>query len=162
MKKLFPSVERIGIIAGLFTALAQVVYFLIMKNLGYAEMLELRFFNFVILAVGICTAISRYKHLRQSEEFYLKGWAEGIFTAAVSTVVFGIFMAVYLQYFDRELLMYIRQNAAIGMTTNGLFVFFDIIMEGMAGGFVITLSAMQFFKVDGSHKRSPSTPGGVD
>jgi hypothetical protein len=156
MKTKFPSVERNGIVSGLLTGVALTAYFLIMQVLGYAHILELRFFNFVILAVGVCWAISKYKKDLHNREFYLQGWAQGIYTSAVAVLSFAIFMSIYMSAINPELLAYIQNNVASGQNLSGFTIFLSIFMEGMAGGFVITLSAMQYFKTQGAAKRKIS------
>lgn len=156
MKTSFPSIEKIGIRVGLATFLGLVIYFMIMKWLGLSHILELRFFNFVILTIGICYGISKFKHDSHESDFYLKGWGQGIFIAVVALVLFALFMSLYINYFDKELLQKIRESTTIGTEATGFHLFFAILMEGMASAAVITLAAMQYFKSVGSAKhRTP-------
>jgi hypothetical protein len=157
MKATFPSVERYGIVSGLITGAALIAYFLLMQALGYAHILELRFFNFVIVGIGICVAIRKFKAALNEGDFYLQGWAQGIYTSAVAVITFGIFMGLYLSFSNIELLAYIQQNAASGQPLNGFSIFLAIFMEGMAGGFVMTLAAMQYFKTSGDQPK-PRNP----
>ena len=153
MKTSAPSIEKTGLKTGFVTFLALVAYFMLMKLLGLSNILELRFFNFVILAFGICYGIKKYKHQLHELDFYLKGWGEGIFIAAVSVILFALFMSLYLVYFDQPLLEYISETTTIGVSLgSGLNIFFAILMEGMAASVVITLAAMQYFKSIGKVK----------
>lgn len=151
MKKLI-SIERIGIIAGLLTALGLVAYFMVMKALNLADIIELRFFNFVIMAVGIITAIVYLKRRTQEHEFYLKGLGEGMITTVVAVVSFAIFITVYLTTLDKALMHEISTKVPYTGTLNGLTIFIAIFMEGMAGGAIITFSAMQYLKRVGTFK----------
>jgi hypothetical protein len=156
MKTSFPSIEKIGIRVGLTTFFSLVIYFMLMKWLGMSHILELRFFNFVILAVGICYGISKFKHDSHESDFYLKGWGQGIFIAVVAIVLFAIFMSLYTNFLDKELLQRIRESTTIGVEATGFHLFFAILMEGMASAAVITLAAMQYFKSVGRAKhRTP-------
>lgn len=152
MKTSFPSIEKTAIKTGLITFLALVAYFMSMKFLGLAEILELRFFNFVILAVGVCYGINKFKHDSHETEFYLKGWAEGIAVSAIAIFLFALFMSIYLSYFDESLMQHIKESTTIGMQASGFHVFFAILMEGMASAVVITLAAMQYFKSENKAK----------
>lgn len=147
MKTSSPSIEKIGFKVGFVTFLSLVAYFMIMKFLGLSHVLELRFFNIVILAVGICYGINKIKRALQESDFYLKGWAEAMFVSVVSTVLFALFMSLYLSYFDEPLMQHIRETTTLGFTVaSGFHVFFAVFMEGMASAVVITLAAMQYFK----------------
>lgn len=151
MKTSPPSIEKIGFKTGFITFLSLVAYFMIMKLLGLSHILELRFFNFVILAVGICYGINKFKRESQESDFYLKGWAQGIFIAAVSIVLFALFMSLYLSYFDEPLMQHIRETTTLGVTIDtGFNIFFALFMEGMASAVVIILAAMQYFKSVGN------------
>lgn len=150
MKTLPPSIEKIGFKTGFITFLALVAYFFSMKFLGLSHILELRFFNFVILAAGVCYGIYKYKHDSHESEFYLKGWAQGFFISAVSVILFALFMSIYLSYFDEPLMQHIRETTTLGFNaTTGFHVFFAAFMEGMAGSVIIIFAAMQYFKSDG-------------
>ncbi|MCE9539062.1 MAG: hypothetical protein K8R85_07580 [Bacteroidetes bacterium] len=147
MKTSSPSIEKIGIKVGFVTFLSLVAYFMIMKFLGLSHVLELRFFNIVILAIGISYGIKKIKRTLQESDFYLKGWAGGMFVSVVSTVLFALFMSLYLSYFDESLMQHIRETTTLGFTVaSGFNVFFAVFMEGMASAVVITLAAMQYFK----------------
>src|ERR1051326_7204178 len=100
MKTKTLSIERIGLVTGLITSATLIGHFLIMKALGYEQILELRFFNFVIMTTGICVGIWKLKKELHQTDFYLQGWAEGMYIAGVAVVTFATFMAFYVTYFD--------------------------------------------------------------
>jgi len=155
MKTSSVSIEKLGIKIGVITFIALVAYFMSMKLLGLSHILELRFFNFLILTVGITYGIYKYKRELNEPDFYLQGWAQGIYIAAVSIILFAIFMSVYLSYFDEPLMQHIRETTTFGFTVaSGFHIFFAIFMEGMASAVVITLAAMQYFKSVGNTKTS--------
>lgn len=155
MKTSSPSIEKIGIKIGFITFLALVAYFMSMKLLGLSHILELRFFNFLILTVGISYGINKHKRELNDPNFYLQGWAQGMYIAAVSIVLFGLFMSVYLSKFDEPLMQHIRETTTLGFNVaSGFHIFFAIFMEGMASSVVITLAAMQYFKSVGKTNTS--------
>ncbi|MHC2991962.1 membrane protein, partial [Pontibacter sp. HJ8] len=49
--------EKIGLKYGIFTALSLIAYFLLMKLIGLERIIELRFLNGVIMAIGVTLAI---------------------------------------------------------------------------------------------------------
>ena len=141
MKTKSPSIERIGLTAGIFTTLGLIAYFMFMKAIGLSQILELRFFNAIILATGIYFGIKNYKSKLTAKEFYLKGIAEGMFISAVSVSLFAIFMGIYLAYFDVALLEHIRSNMYFGNRIDPLTVVFTLFLEGMASGAIITFAS---------------------
>jgi hypothetical protein len=144
------SVERIGLLTGLVTSLALILYFFIMKALHLAQVVELRFFNFVIIAAGICYGINILKTRLHEQEFYLKGLAQGMIITAVTVVTFALFITVYLRYFDMALMEDISKRVPYSGSLDGMVIFVSIFMEGMASGAIITFSAMQYFKSAGT------------
>jgi hypothetical protein len=146
------SIERIGLATGLVISLALIAYFFTMKAFHLAQVVELRFFNFVIIAVGICYGINSLKTQLHEQEFYLKGLAEGMIITAVTTVTFALFMTVYLRYFDVALMEDISKRVPYSGTLDSMVIFVSIFMEGMASGAIITFAAMQYLKSNGTVK----------
>ena len=135
---------------GLITSLALIGYFMLMKLFGLEQVLELRFFNAIILAFGICNGIIRLKRELHEDEFYLKGLMQGFYISVIAVISFGLFMSFYLSFFDVALLEHIRQKSTVGMSINGVSIFVVIFMEGMASAVIVTFAAMQYFKRAGN------------
>ncbi|MDF2437576.1 MAG: hypothetical protein K0Q95_1952 [Bacteroidota bacterium] len=148
MKK-YISLERTGFATGLLITLTLIAYFFIMKALNLAQVVELRFFNFVFIAAGICYGINNLKHKLHEQEFYLKGLAQGMIITAVTVTSFALFMSIYLSYFDSALMNDISHRVPYTGSIDGMIIFVSIFMEGMASGAIITFSAMQYFKSEG-------------
>lgn len=148
-KARFSSIERIGLRTGIVTCLALTGYFLLMKALGLAHIIELRFFNAIILATGICYGIRKLKNELKGEDFYLKGWLEGFYISTVAIVPFAIFVSFYLIYFDPALFERIRLYSNVWQPMNGLSIFITLIIEAGASSLIITFAAMQYFKRNG-------------
>lgn len=146
------SIERIGLIIGLLNTVALIAYFFAMKALNLAQVIELRFFNIIIVAISICYGIYYLKQKLHEQEFYLKGLAQGMIITVVSVLTFAIFMTVYLTYYDMPLMEEISKRVPYTGTLNGMVIFISIFMEGMASGAIITFSAMQYFKSQGTVK----------
>ena len=141
--------EKVGVKYGLFTAAALVVYFLLMKLIGLEEIVELRFFNGVIMAVGVAVAIHAYKKFVNGNIRYFKGIGVGFITAAVATLLFAAFMVLYIKTFDHDLLEVLTANEYFGermMVTPGVVIFMVLIVEGLISGFILSFIAMQYFK----------------
>jgi hypothetical protein len=146
------SIEKIGFVIGLINAAALIAYFFAMKALNLAQIIELRFFNILIVAVGIIIGINYLKSRLHEQEFYLKGLAQGMIITVVTVVAFAAFMTVYLTYIDMPLMEEISKRVPYTGTLNGMVIFIAIFMEGMASGAIITFSAMQYLKSQGTVK----------
>lgn len=144
-------IEKNGILVGSLTAVALLTYFFIMKAIGLEQRMELRFFNFIILSIGIVYGINKLKKELNQPEFYLKGLAQGMFISLVAVVIFSTFMSVYIIYFDPFLLEHIRENITIGWSMDAFTLFISTFMEGVAGAAIITFAAMQYLKKQGSN-----------
>jgi hypothetical protein len=147
-----PSIEKNGFAIGLLTSAALLAYFFVMKAVGLADVLELRFFNFIIAAVGIFYGIYKLKSNLHEDQFYLKGWAQGMYISAVSVVSFAIVVSIYINYFDPTLVQAIKEQTNIGTSYNALTLFISMFMEGMAGGAIITFASLQYLKREGNEK----------
>jgi hypothetical protein len=149
--------EKIGLKYGIFTALSLIAYFLLMKLIGLERIIELRFLNGVIMAVGVTLAIRGYKKFREGNIGYFSGLGVGIITAIIGTVVFAAFMVVYIKTFDHRLLEVLAGDQYFGdrlTITPGVVIFTVLMLEGVISGFMISFIAMQWFK-----RRDHKVPG---
>lgn len=146
------SIERIGLGVGLITAVCLAAYFMVMKALNLAHIVELRFFNILIMAFWVVFGILRLKNRTQEHEFYLKGLAEGMIITVTAVVSFSIFMTVYLTQIDQLLMQEISSRVPYSGTMDGMVIFVSTFMEGMASGAIITFAAMQYLKRVGTFK----------
>lgn len=141
--------EKIGLKYGVLTAVGLVVYFLLMRVLGLVHIIELRFFNGVIMAIGVVLAIKAYKVQMAGKLTYFKGLGAGILTAAVSTTLFAAFMLVYIKIGGEALVEMLSADQYFGervVSTPGVVVFTVLMLEGIISGFMIAFIAMQYFK----------------
>jgi len=149
------SRERSSLKIGLLTSVALIGYFLLMKLIGLADVIELRLLNFLILGIGVSYGIYQLKKTMSNEDFYLKGLAEGFMIVVFAVIPFSIFMTVYLQFFDVELLNQIKASVALSQYVNWMTIFFVVSLEGYASGAILTFAAMQYFKNEGSKSVLP-------
>lgn len=141
--------EKIGLKYGLMTAAGLIGYFLIMRLIGLVHIVEFRFLNAVIMAIGIVLALRAYKRIKHGNIGYLSGLGAAFLTSLVSTLIFSLFMLVYIKAFDDSLLKVLTANRMVGeqvANTPGLVIFMVLIMEGVISGAMIGFIAMQFFK----------------
>ncbi|PVY40830.1 DUF4199 domain-containing protein [Pontibacter virosus] len=149
--------EKIGLKYGLFTAFALIAYFLLMKLIGLEQIIELRFLNGLIMAIGVTLSIRGLKKMRQGDIGYFEGLGTGIITSALATVLFAVFMVVYIKAFDDGLLEVLAGEQFFGdrmAITPGIVIFMVLMLEGVISGFMVSFIAMQWFK-----RRDHKVPG---
>lgn len=139
------KIERVAVKYGIATAIGFIAYFLLMRALGLAQIIELRALNFVILSVGIFLAI-RYERNKDPEFAYLKGLATGISTAGVSLIIFCVFLAIYLDVLDPAFMQQIKEHEMFGEMLNPYIASVAVLFEGILSGFLISFILMQYFK----------------
>lgn len=149
MRIITSSIERIGFKVGLVTFALLVAYFFVMKTAGLAFILQYRYFNFFILLGGIWYAINSYKkkNLQQSsDDFYLAGMGEGMFTGGVAVFLFSVFIGAYLDYIDPAFMEQLKLVAPLGSHLDALTVFLVLSGEGIGSALIITFGLMQYYK----------------
>jgi hypothetical protein len=149
--------EKVGMKYGLFTALGLIGYFLLMKVVGLEHVIELRFLNGVIMAIGVTLAIKGYKESKDGQIGYFQGLGTGIITSALATVLFAVFMVIYVKAFDDRLLQVLAGDQFFGdrmRITPGIVIFMVLMLEGFISGFMVSFIAMQWFK-----RRDHKVPG---
>jgi hypothetical protein len=134
---------------GLLVSAALIGFFLVMKFAGLHRYLFLRYFNWVIYALGIIIAFSVYsrnntKHVKHRLQ-YLKGIKMGLRIALIAIIPFAIFMFVYLRI-DESFMIYIRENSEFGRYLSPMSAAAVVAIEGFVGGAITTYMAMQYFK----------------
>lgn len=141
--------EKIGLKYGLLTAVALIAYFMLMKLLGLSHIIELRFLNGIIMAIGVVLAIRAYKIRKEGRIGYFKGIGTGVITAIVGTTIFAGFMVTYVKLGGEALVETLAADEYFGgqvVATPGVVIFSVLMLEGVISGFMIAFIAMQYFK----------------
>lgn len=149
--------EKIGLKYGLITAAGLIVYFFLMKLLGLVHIVELRFLNGLIMAVGVVLAIRAHKILLQGNLPYFRGFGTGIIAAVVATVIFASFMVIYAKVGGGAFVEMLSAERYFGervASTPGVVIFSVLMIEGIISGVMISFIAMQYFK-----QREHKVPG---
>ncbi|WP_439882357.1 hypothetical protein ACSX1A_04155 [Pontibacter sp. MBLB2868] len=151
--------EKVGLKYGILTALGLISYFLIMRLLGLAHIVELRFLNGVIMAIGVTMAIRAYKISVHGEIGYFQGFGVGAITAVTATTIFSALMVLYIKIAGESLVHTLSMQRYLGesvVETPGVVVFIVLMMEGVISGVMISFIAMQWFKR--SEHKVPNSP----
>jgi len=130
----------------LFIFAGLIAYFLIVRLFGLHENPWLRVFNGVIVSFGIYSSIKFHKADTDENFSYGSGFRTGLLTGFIATVLFVVFMAIYMYHLDPAfvdvLLDYWKSSYASGP---GILIAI-LIVEGFASSVVLTLAFMQLFK----------------
>lgn len=130
----------------LFTTGGLVAYFLFLKLFGLHENAWLRFFNGLIMAAGIYFSIQYYK-MKTGESFtYVDGFKTGILTGFIATLIFTIFMGIYMFHLDKAFAQTLLKEWFDNTDQGAGLLIIIILIEGLASTAVLTLTCMQIFK----------------
>jgi hypothetical protein len=130
------------------TALGMIAYFLLMKLLGLATAVELRFFNLFILAAGIRHVLRAEKKAHEGHLRYFRGLSAGFFMAALSSLVFSLLLFVYLSLIDRSLMNYILETQPFGDFLNPWAAALIVFVEGLASGAILSFALTNLYYSD--------------
>ena len=129
--------------AGL-TFLGLLVYFLLMKLLNLETRVELRYFNFVILLVGLRLFILRLKRENNGHPEYLHSLGYGFAVAALTSLFFSAFMFIYLSYIDPAMMQHIQTHQPFGHYLTPGSAAIVLLLEGDASGAIISFVFAQY------------------
>lgn len=142
-----------SIVYGLLTALALVIYFLIMKVLGLETNFYLRIFNFVIIVAGVYALLNSMIKT-DSNVSYFEGFGAGFRLTLIAVIAFLVFMGLYTKFIDPSFVKVLENTGIWGSNISLSQAAFAIFIEGMASGVVISFAWMQYFKKYISSKSS--------
>ena len=145
MTKSIPKTLGIPEKWGLLTAAGLTVFLFLMKAIGLLHVVELRALNVFILVGGVVMAIKIFRKKKPESFNYFSGMVMGIHTAAIGSVVFAIFVFLYVSFLDPSLMRDIIENEPMGRFLNPYIVAFIIALEGVFSGLLVTFIAMNYF-----------------
>ncbi|NVO84254.1 DUF4199 domain-containing protein [Hymenobacter terrestris] len=138
--------ETNGVRYGLYTSVGMMVYFVAASFINLTERIEFSFLNGLILAVGVCFAIVRFKRSRDGRMAYLAGFGTGIITALIASIAFGLFFILYAGVINPGIMDGLQAQDLFGYDLSVTIAFLAIILQGAMSGMIISLIAMQYFK----------------
>jgi hypothetical protein len=127
-----------------FIALGLLIYFLLMKLLGFETMVELRYLNFVIMLIGIRLFIMRLKRENNGNLDYLHSLGYGFVVAALASLFFSTFMFIYLSYIDTAMMQNIQAHQPFGQYLTPSSAAIVLLLEGDASGAIIAFVLAQY------------------
>ena len=146
--------KKLSIRYGIGIAAILIVYFLLLKLIGWHQYPVLSSLNGVIYGAGILLVMKRFKAQSKSFE-YQKGFMIGLFTGGITTLIFSIFMALYIFQIDTQFAHAILDNWGLNYNKGGLIIIVSLIMMGFSTTLVLTLAFMQLLKESWNTSNTP-------
>ena len=139
---------------GIGIAFALAAYFLILKLIGLHQYPIFSAANGVIFGGGILFAMKKFKS--QSESFkYQEGFMIGLFSGALATLLFALFMAIYIFQIDTQFAQAILDSWGLKYNKGGLIIIVTLVMMGFSTTLVLTLAFMQLLKESWNTSKHP-------
>lgn len=137
--------EKIHTTYGIGTAIVLIVYFLVTKLLDLHQYPILSAANGLIIGAGIFFSLKKFK---ASVDYfkYQDGFQVGLFTGGIATIVFSIFMAVYIFQMDTEFAKAVLDTWHLNLNKGSLILIMSFVITGFSTTFVLTLAFMQLLK----------------
>lgn len=144
---LFTNPNRIPENYGLKIAGGLIAFFLIMKVSGLAHIYELRFLNVIIQVGGIYFALKKFRETHDEHMNYFRALVTGVATGAVSSVIFALFLFIYLSV-DPGFMQDIITKEPMGRYLNPYITSFMVALEGLFSGLLFTFIIINYVNTD--------------
>ena len=132
---------------GLRIAGGLIAYFLVMKFAGLNEIVELRLFNLLILVAGVYFALKKFKETHGKHLNYFIALATGVATAAIGSVLFALFLFVWMKV-DANMMQSIIEKEPMGRYLNAYMAAFIVALEGVFSGLLVTFVLINYIHTD--------------
>lgn len=130
---------------GIGIAAIMIGYFLLTKLVGWHQYPVLSALNGVFIGGGIFYALRSYKGVTENFK-YQDGFQIGLMTGGLATVIFSIFMAVYIFQIDVQFAEAVLKSWNLDYNKGSLILIISLIIMGFSTSFVLTLAFMQLLK----------------
>ena len=137
---------------GIGTALVLIGYFLVTKLLGLHQYPILSAFNGVIIGGGIFYGLKKYKSAVENFKYH-QAFQLGLFTGGLASIIFTLFMAVYIFQIDTQFAEAILSNWDLNFNKGSLILIISLLIMGLSTTFILTLCFMQLLKESWNPKR---------
>ena len=128
-------------------ASGMIVFFILMKLIGMATVVEFRFLNFIIMFIGIRYALLSMRILNNGKLEYLSGMLRGFLTSLLTSLFFAAFLFIYLS-FDYNFMGFLKETQAFGHYLSPASSALVTVIEGVAGGSIISYAMMHLYNRD--------------
>lgn len=137
--------SKVYIRYGIVITVVLIAYFLLSKLVGLHNYPVFSALNGVIFGAGILMAMKKYKS--QHHRFkYQKGFQTGLFTGGIATILFAVFMAVYMYQIDSEFSQNIIDSWRLNYESGTAMILASLVLMGFSTTLVLSLAFMQLLK----------------
>jgi hypothetical protein len=147
----FNNPNRIPENYGLRIAAGLIVFFLFMRLIDKGHHVELRLLNLFILAGGIYFGLKKFRESHGQHINYFRALVTGVATGAVGSVVFALFMFLYMKL-DTSMMQSIIDNEPMGRYLNAYMASFIVALEGFFSGLLVTFVLINYLTTDEAGK----------
>lgn len=137
---------------GVGSAIVLIAYFLLTKLIGLHQYPVLSALNGVIIGGGIFFALKSFKSCSKTFK-YQDGFQLGLFTGGLATILFSIFMAIYIFQVDSQFAQAILDSWNANYNKGSLILIISLVIMGFSTTFILTLAFMQLLKESWNPKR---------
>ncbi|HLT80615.1 MAG TPA: DUF4199 domain-containing protein [Cyclobacteriaceae bacterium] len=143
----FNDPRRIPEAYGLRIAAGLIAYFILMKLLNLAHNVELRLLNLAILVIGVYFALKKLREVNEDQLNYFRALITGFTTATIGSVLFAIFLFVYMKV-DSSMMQAIIEGEPMGRYLNAYIAAFIVALEGVFSGLLVTFVILNYIGTD--------------
>lgn len=130
---------------GIGIAIVLIVYFLILKLIGLHQYPVFSSVNGLIFGLGIYLALKNYASQKNNFK-YEKGFEVGLLSGGIASLLFAIFMAIYMYQIDTEFSAMIMERWNQELESGTFMLILSVLIMGLATTVILTLSFMQLLK----------------
>ncbi|MGJ8683844.1 MAG: DUF4199 domain-containing protein [Nonlabens sp.] len=140
------SITRNTIKLSLAITAILIIYFTIIAIAGAADQIYLSFLNAPIMAIGLYLIIRNVYNEEQSQFNYMDGFTTGVASGFLISLLFTIFMAVYLLEINPDLVEKLGATIPIATGTGNFAILIFIFLSGLSTAVVSSLIIIPIFK----------------
>jgi hypothetical protein len=130
---------------GIGIAIVLIAYFLLLKLVGLHQYPVLSAVNGLIFGAGIYMAMKKYSERKRNFK-YEKGFEVGLLSGGIASILFTLFMAIYMYQIDTEFAENIMNAWSLEYDMGTLMLLLSILIMGFSTTLVLTLAFMQLLK----------------
>jgi hypothetical protein len=134
------------ILYSLGMAASLIIYFLLLDSLGLGGEIYLSFFNVIITAGGVYLVVRNMFKTEGKNFEYLKGFIAAVTVGFIATLIFTVFMAIYLTEIHTELATVLLSKISTLKSSSVFSILLFIALSGFATSLVAALIVMPLFK----------------
>ncbi|WP_310991488.1 DUF4199 domain-containing protein [Aequorivita marina] len=130
---------------GIGIAIFLIAYFLLSKLIGLHQYFSLSAINGLIYGAGLYFALTKYASDENNFK-YEKGFEVGLLSGGLASILFTIFMAVYMYQIDTGFTAALMKQWNLQYELGTFMLILSILIMGFATTLVLTLAFMQLLK----------------